>query len=305
MRRSFAAVARDVVDSYTIQLQHLIWPLGLLPSYPRVAGEPAWWQIVSVSATLLVLGVCAFRLTARGTLARLGLLLAATAYLPASNLVPNLRLVADSYLYLPLAGLGLWLVSLGEGLWPRALARVSRPAWVALALALGLLAFVQTDVWSSSANLWRPVMARYPDQPVPLARFAIGLLHDGQRERAAKAMVLLRQRFPSYEEAICDQAWAYAELGDRVTATSLLERGVKLRRGECVRVYLSALVAGPLPGPEKKELVQIAVEEALAHLRPAPEQTAYAHQLARLAREIGLARLAERASAFARECASR
>jgi hypothetical protein len=147
-------------------------------------------------------------------------------------------------------------------------------------------------------------MARHPDQPLPLARFALGLLHDGQRERAAKAMVLLHQRFPAYDDMICDQAWAYAALGDRATATTFLERGVKLRRGECVRVYLSSLMARPHPGPEKAELVRIAVEEALAHLRPAPQQEPYARQLARLAREAGLEQLAERATAFARECAT-
>lgn len=295
----------DVLGALALQLKHLVWPTELLAAYYRAPGDPPAWMMVLAVAAALGLGLAVWRLCTSGEscrMARLGLLLALLAYLPASNILGIARWVADSYMYLPLVFLGLGLVSLGQQVWPARISRIAPGLWVALAAALALLSFVQTDSWSSSTRLWAPVARRYPDDPRPLTLLALGKLHDGDERGAARTLVELRQRFPGHDHVICDQAWAFARLGLQGEAEALLVRGVRLGRAECAQRYVLWLLAGHVsPSTARREAVRQAFEQILPEMELHVKDRRTFARAAEILGTLGLGNLAERAARRAGE----
>lgn len=91
---------------------------------------------------------------------------AVAGYFPSSNVIPLTRFLADSYLYLPLAGIALLAGAAVEAV----LVRVRRPviAGVLGAAATGVLMMTSLDAsasWRDGVTLWSGVFARYPDSP--------------------------------------------------------------------------------------------------------------------------------------------
>jgi hypothetical protein len=96
----------------------------------------------------------------RRRLAGLGLAWAALAYLPAANIVPLNRFLADSYVYLPLVGLA-WAA--GALLESRLPARVTAAIGLAGGVALLALTLNASARWRNGVELWSSVWAAYPD----------------------------------------------------------------------------------------------------------------------------------------------
>jgi protein O-mannosyl-transferase len=119
-----------------------------------------------------------------GRVARFGLLFAALAFLPSSSVAPLKRFLADSYVYLPLAGVA-WLAGAGvETLLPRL-----RPAWrwaagLATTVVLLLACSTTSAAWSNSVTLWKPVYQRYPDSPQVCLNYGNAYFERGQVETA-------------------------------------------------------------------------------------------------------------------------
>lgn len=118
---------------------HLAWP----PPVPRLAVVAA----VGLAALLLVFG--------RGR-ALAGLVFAGLTLAPAIGAVADQGLVADRYLYLPLAGLGL---ALGAALPP---GRVALGAAVVIGVAGAMGASRQLPAWRDDLSLWTAALEVHP-----------------------------------------------------------------------------------------------------------------------------------------------
>lgn len=119
----------------------------------------------------------------------LGLLFAAITYLPSSNLIPLRRFLADSYLYLPLAGLGIafgaCLERLHERLAGREVVRIVVPlSLVAFALVLATAAREASTPWQDGVALWSKVRERFPYSPQVCRNFGNALNEARQPEAA-------------------------------------------------------------------------------------------------------------------------
>lgn len=153
---SAGALLSGAALSLGIQLKNLLWPLELAPRY--LVGTPPWGAMHWLGlAGALAAALAAWRLRRLSLPVAAGLTLALLAYLPASNLVPLRRFVADSYLLVPLLGLAL---AAGAALC-RLEARLSRPLRVLLRGGVGiylvglwLLSLGQVAIWSDSTALW-------------------------------------------------------------------------------------------------------------------------------------------------------
>jgi len=173
------------------QVRHLLFPMSLHPLYaidPRVGfGDPKAWLGLAAFGVWGGLAWRARRLPA----VFLGLVLAAGLYLPVSNLIPFSRKVADSYLYLPLAGLLLAAGSYGAILAERFGMKAMMKNLVLLsgaALALGLagLSYQQVGRWREGRALWQPVIDEYPDWDRGYSILAGSLMLQGKDAEAAR-----------------------------------------------------------------------------------------------------------------------
>lgn len=172
---------------------------------------------------------------------RHGLVFAAVAYLPSSGLVPLVRYLADSYVYLPLAGLA-WAIGAGaEQLGPHL-----RPAWgrvlaAATAVALGFACFALSAAWRDGISLWHSVYERYSDSPQVCLNLGNAYFEAGRVQSALDLYTGCTARFGP-DHFAKNRAIALFVLGRRVEAAALFGALAARYPGDpVVRKYLGLL----------------------------------------------------------------
>ncbi|HKU43958.1 MAG TPA: hypothetical protein VJR89_37615 [Polyangiales bacterium] len=130
--------------------------------------------------------------------ASFGLAWALATYLPNSNLIPLVRYVADSYVYLPLIGCALYAGALCDALSARSprllpLLRVALPAAVLLAC---VPSFVRSQArFSDDRALWAHALRRYPSNPRLCRQWANGVTKRDGPSQGLAATDLCVKRF--------------------------------------------------------------------------------------------------------------
>jgi hypothetical protein len=298
--RTFADAVLDIGGAWALQLGHVVMPVDLATYYFRVPGDPpVWAMIVALAAALALVAYVATRVPP-GSPARTGVLLTIVAYAPASSVLRIVRWTADSYMYLPILGLSLTVVPLVARAWPPRLGRVGVGLGLAGAVIVASLSLMRTETWSSSTNVWAGSVARNPDEPLAYEHEALGLLADGH---VAAANVLFRrmaERFPSWEDTLDDEVRAYEEVGDHARANEVLARGVRLGSPACTKMYWLRLLASPTPpGPEQRDLVATAFQNAFASMKEGVRDPAFFRRVAAVLQAEGLVEQAREAAAAA------
>ena len=247
-----SSVLERVTISAFVHAKAVFYPLDLLPKYiypPE--GPPLWHALLGV----LVLGVgvalvvAALRAEAlRPSLA--GVLLCAFSYLPSSGIAPLSREYADSYVYLPLAG----LVIAGAPL-ELPLHRLSRDVLRVVAattvLLLGGIAHLHAKVYSGPVALWAVMYRAYPDSPQVCRNlgnaylFNVGDQRTRQSYDPAKAAAIYEhciRTLGNRQFYLKNLAIARFLQGDAETARRLFEEYLAAHPGDPVALkYLRAL----------------------------------------------------------------
>lgn len=205
------------------------------------AMPPAWTPAVAVAPLAIgMLVVLARVLGADLRVAAAGGLWALLAWLPASNLLPLTRYLADSYVYLPLVGVGWFAGALVEAV-PR---RVRPGAGVAGALLLavmGVSAAGSSARWADSATLWEHTAQARPDDPRACRNAGNGWLAQDRPEQALARYTACRERHgaAAFDKNI---AITLCVLRRFEEARPLLERLVDERPGDAtLRRYLAGV----------------------------------------------------------------
>jgi hypothetical protein len=207
---------------WTLQLGQIIWPWSLSAHYPPQAIEG-----ISLPAALIVLAVIVsvvvwFGRTNR--LAALGASFYVLALLPASNFAAQFHPMADRYLYVPLAGVGL----LGAALAHRLRMQCSR-RFASVLLAAGGFVFLSAEyaanvrrqiIWQEPATMWTDVLRQFPR--TAQARLGMANVHyragdfASARAAAAEAVLLDGGRWANAMamRAICE--WQTGNMSDAV-----------------------------------------------------------------------------------------
>jgi tetratricopeptide (TPR) repeat protein len=179
----------------------LIWPFNLAPEYV-IDFATSIWQPLALMGLLLVVGllVLAYWLHRRAPIVSLGLLMAAILYLPIANFFPVAYMMADRYLYLPLAGLAIAVAGL--------LSAVQTKHWRVmgavgvLVAGLSILSIRQSTVWRSEHTLWRHAVTVNPRSSWVHGAAAKSYLRTGDvavaREHAELAIRIDRQNAGAY-----------------------------------------------------------------------------------------------------------
>lgn len=196
----------------------VVWPSGLMFSYPRWEIDPRQgWQYL-YPAGLLALSAILFRLARkhRGPLAAylffVGTLFPVLGFL---NVFPfRYSFVADHFQYLAMLGI---LVPAASGL-ARALARIPParvPVAVALLVTLGVLSWQQSGIYRDEETLYRETLARNPDAFFVRLNLGSLLFQQGRIAEAAAEFEQAVHLKPDSAEALENLGNALAALPGR------------------------------------------------------------------------------------------
>ncbi len=218
---------------WTLQLGQIVWPWNLSAHYPPqvIAG-------ISVPVALIVLAAAAafaLWLARSSRLAALGASIYILALLPASNFAAQFHPVADRYLYVPLAGLGL----LAAALVHRLRSQYSRGFAGGLLAVAGLVLLSaeyaanlrRQMIWQQPATLWADVLRQFPRT----AQAYLGMAnvqyragdYQAARGAAAEAVVIDGGR---WADALAMRAICEWQTGDRAAARESFSQARRLSR---------------------------------------------------------------------------
>jgi hypothetical protein len=200
--RSVMGRLAEVFDSVRRAIQSLAVPFDLSPMYATHAEAGVVQVLPGVLLAFALLALLAFALRRSAFSEATFLALAATAWLPYSNLTPLPRWVADTYVYLPGAfGIGFAVLAAERiaskhgGIRAAALA-----ATVALLISVGASAN-QVARWESGLTLFAPVIEREPSLAKPYMHVAYHYWTSGDAAMAAQVLDLGSESFATQELA--------------------------------------------------------------------------------------------------------
>jgi hypothetical protein len=158
---------------WTLQLQQIVWPSNLSAHYtPEVLGDIS---SVFASALLILVAAVASFAALKNRLFAFGVVIFVLGLLPASNFLPQFHPIADRYLYVPLAGVGMTVAAIC--VWLRSRYSCASAGAVLAVLGITILSLEyaanlqRQKVWQTPAALWTDVLRQYPN----LAQAHIGM----------------------------------------------------------------------------------------------------------------------------------
>lgn len=186
---SFAATLRIQPRIWTFQLMQLFRP-DLLCADQTVPYSIRDISLGFAAAALIVVIAGVVLLSIRNHAAALGAALYWLGILPASNLLPMYRPIADRYMYFPMAGfamvIGAVVCRLKVPASPRARAALAAVALAALAV-LGAFTVRRTFVWRDSMSLWSDTAARNTQSYTAYDNLGVALFQAGQYDKAVRS----------------------------------------------------------------------------------------------------------------------
>ncbi|MBI3272373.1 MAG: tetratricopeptide repeat protein [Planctomycetes bacterium] len=215
---AWLTVARFFVEHY---VPGLLLGVNLSPDYSppsvpdAVTTEFLPWKCAVLLVLLAVLA--ARRLFTSGSRAGLGLLVAAVAFLPVSNLLlPFYGLGAQRYAYLPSLGVSLIAAAAAERLlllrarWLQALAGACALAYL---LVMANLSLRDAADWADPVRLYTRMSQETPRNPVPLHNLGSSLAARGKLDDAIAAYRSSLELAHDDPLGLHDLGWAYLRAG--------------------------------------------------------------------------------------------
>jgi len=232
---------------YALGHQAAVLALTIAPSPKYVFAEmpPAFSPLVDLLplalAALAVASCFAFR-EGRSIVA-FGWAFAALAYLPSSGIVPLVRFVADSYLYLALVGLGLVVGVALERLAERG-RHFRLVPWAIVIAAVAMLLPRTMDAsshWRDGSSLWQSVYRVYPTSPEVCRNLGNAYAEEGKPRDALAQYLECADKF-GRELVAKNVGIVLMQMGQRDQARAiLLEAAAYAPDDPVIRRYLDEL----------------------------------------------------------------
>ncbi len=159
---SFGAMLHLQPRVWFLYLLHVLWPSRLSADYTMYSLKDIalGWALAGLSVLLVfqLLSACFNRVLILSTA------LFWLTLLPASNLFPQYRPVADRYMYTPMTGMGCALAAIVAWLWwNRTAVKIVCVLSGTCLIACVPLCVMHQRVFSNSLNLWQDTLAKDPD----------------------------------------------------------------------------------------------------------------------------------------------
>ena len=255
---------------WALQLSQIVWPWNLSAHYPpQVLADFNVPIALAMSAAAMVAVSLLVRVD---RLALLGTAVFVFGLLPASNFVPQYHPIADRFLYVPLAGVGLLAAA---GLTSLLAASSKKSARLALVAACVFVLFVEYAanirrqiIWQQPASLWTDVLRQFPRSSQ--AYVGMANVHDRAGDHraalaAANEAVLHASGQWAEPYALC--AIALRQLGNRREAVENFRHAQSLSR---VYATEDAMVSALFFSAEQLEVLAELLRESRAPEPAAP-----------------------------------
>ncbi len=150
-----------MLRAFARYLQIVFFPVSLRINYWSGFEQGSWLFGGLGFALMMLLAACAFMARRRCVAHTLGVVWFFIFLIPVSNIVPSASIMAEHFLYLPLAGATLALsVFLGAH---SKRARFFQGAWIAMIWLFVMLSIARIGVWNDEERFWKDIMAKEPD----------------------------------------------------------------------------------------------------------------------------------------------
>ncbi len=169
---------------WAFYLRQIVWPEDFSADYGPYSVR-GFDPTISLLAVIGVLAVQAF-LALQNRAFAIGMALFWFALLTVSNILPMYRPMADRFLYVPMAGVGIMLASLP---WSWARGNVGKAVMTLAAIAACLLAcstLGREKVWHDPVALWSDGVKKNPYSPDSLNNLASSLFEAGRYEESVE-----------------------------------------------------------------------------------------------------------------------
>ena len=249
---------------WALQLSQIVWPWNLSAHYPpQVLADFSF----PVALAMIAAAMVAVSLLARAhRLALLGTAVFVFGLLPASNFVPQYHPIADRFLYVPLAGVGLLAAA---GLMSLLAASSKISVRLALVAACVVVLFVEYAanirrqiIWQQPASLWTDVLRRFPRSSQ--AHIGMANVHDragDHRAALAAANEAVLHASGQWAEPYALRAIALRQLGNRREAVENFRHAQSLSR---VYATEDAMVSALFFSAEQLEVLAELLRESQA-----------------------------------------
>lgn len=183
------------------------WPHPLKPNYRPLEFMDSTLISCAPAAGFLILVLIALFFSKRAALASAFFLV---PLIPVLNLVPIGELLAERFLYLPIAG-----VCMAAGLFFEKMRLWKGALFTGLLGACVVLTVAQTEVWTNHFTLWSHGTAMDEKNPQPHLGLAAALITMGQGEKALERLRTVQELNPNYkpEQVHFNLGRAYEALG--------------------------------------------------------------------------------------------
>lgn len=215
----FAAPVRSLAEQWGTQAKALPYYLKLLLMPTGLSVHHAFtpsplWSGVALLGLLAVMSILIYCLTSgaqrQNSALGAGWMLIALA---PTSLVPLNILVNEHRLYLPLAGLLIWLTGLG-------LPRLGR-GWLALPALLGALTVERNRVWKDEGSLWADALRKAPAEVRPYVFLGNWTRQRGELERAVSLFQRAIELDPGNLTARSNLGTTYKQMGEFARAIEM------------------------------------------------------------------------------------
>jgi len=245
--------ALSVGRAFLVQTLHVFLPVRLSGHY---ADDPASTAGAPGAAGTGVLGLALFAGFVAFGITRLRrhrlafpMLAYVLALVPVLQLVPIGAVLADRFLYLPMAFLLLGVAEGLEALYYRWAGVRGLTVTLVLFLVLPLLSHLRAPVWRDETTFWRDVLVSYPADRDARYRLAKALSETGRAEDRAEAKAALAAEIDASERSdeVALLGALHLEDGDLAAAEPLLRRAVEMtpsrpKGGALARYNLAVLL---------------------------------------------------------------
>ena len=218
-----------------------LWPFDLEVFYD-VPLRTSWGDPVVLGAWAILLGSAAIwlRLLRRGAVVAFGIAWYFTALFPVSGVVDLLQpaLMADRYLYVPLAGAALavagTIAAAGEAarrlplVRSRVLACIGGAVVIACCMVLAVATAQRLPVWRGPVSLWEEARRGAPASPYVLNALGMAYWKSDRLDAAEQALVQAASLAPDYTAPKLNLGIVAFFRGDLDTATSFTDQVLQL-----------------------------------------------------------------------------
>lgn len=210
-------------------LKLILFPIALSATYEIVPIKSLTFPFLIAFSVITLFLYTAFAVRKREKGITFGLLFFAVTLIPVYNIYPITHPFADRYLYLPLAGIIIFIISVVHHATDRLKHGTYFHIFLIVVLCIfSLLVTGRNKVWKDDFSLWSDSVKKMPDSSLAHTNFGIARFNQGRFEDAIKEFRIALNLKPDFYQAHNELGYVYYKMGRLEPAEREFQAALKL-----------------------------------------------------------------------------